>query len=124
MSFQWGIADDVDWDGDNATYDFSYLFGLRSANMTVDIASGEKSDDGRDPLIELRIRAEGKPWATYQVSIDEQDRITRITVEWTSDRRFGLRGLPQRLIAERYHADALSAQGYTTIERRRDSSIW
>ncbi|WP_273836920.1 hypothetical protein [Halococcus sp. PRR34] len=124
LPFQWGIADSVDWNGDDVMYDISYLFGLRSASMAVDIASGEKSDDKGVSPIELRIQAEGKPWATYKVSIHEQDGMTRVAIEWTSDRRFGLRRLPQRLIAERYHADALSAQGYTTIERTRYSSIW
>lgn len=124
LPFQWGVADGIDWNSGSAKYDFSYLFGLRSAEMIVDIASGENGGSERDPSIKLRIRSQGKPWATYEVSIHEQDGMTRVEIDWKSDRRFSLRRLPQRLIAEQYYADALSAQGYTTIERSRNSGIW
>jgi len=58
-----------------------------------------------------------QPWATYTSKITNTNEDTIIEVEYTSNRRFGLRRIPQQLVANRYRDDALTAQGYTVIER-------
>ena len=123
LPFQWGIADDIHTTADGATYDFSYLMGLRSASMTVEISS--RAADGGDTNgdLELRVMENGNPWATYAVSICERDAETVVDIEWSSDRRFGLRRLPQWLVAERYRAEALTAQGFTVVEREASLSL-
>jgi hypothetical protein len=57
------------------------------------------------------------PWATYIATICDADDQTIVDIEYTSTRRFGLRRVPQQLLAERYRDAALMAQGYTVIER-------
>jgi len=112
LAFQWGVADAVHPTDDGATYEFSYLLGLRSTEMTVETRSYAPDGD-----LELLVTAGGRPWATYTASISQDDDHTVVDVDWTSDRRFGLRRLPQQFVAERYRADALAAQGYTVAER-------
>lgn len=116
LAFQWGIADDVRRTGDGGAYEVSYLLGLRSTSVATEVRSWP-ADDGRGGELELVVTAGGNPWATYVVSITERDGRTVVDVEVTSDRRFGLRRLPQWLIAERYREAALEAQGYTVVER-------
>lgn len=119
LAFQWGIADDSEQTADGWTYHLSYLFGLRSTRVTVET---RRSDDATD--LELVVTAGGRSWATYDVTIGE-DRDGRTTVEITvdSDRRFGLRRLPQWFVAQRYREAALDAQGYTVIERNAELSL-
>lgn len=116
LAFQWGIADAVHTTDDGATYEFSYLLGLRSTEMTVETRSNAPDGDP-DGDIELLVTAGGRPWGTYTASIRQDDDHTVVDVDWTSDRRFGLRRLPQQFVTERYRADALAAQGYTVAER-------
>jgi hypothetical protein len=52
--------------------------------------------------LEIVVTAGGRPWATYVVSIDERGGETVVDVALASDRRFGLRRLPQWLLARRY----------------------
>lgn len=116
LAFQWGIADAVHTTDDGATYEFSYLLGLRSTEMTVETRSNVPDGDP-DGDVALLVTAGGRPWGTYTASIRQDDDHTVVDVDWTSDRRFGLRRLPQQFVAERYRADALAAQGYTVAER-------
>ena len=115
LVFQWGVADDVTTDDDTATYSTSYLFGLRSADVTVRTHTETTTHDGTRVVME--VTASNQPWATYTASIRADGDQTRIDVEYDSDRRFGLRRLPQQLFAHRYRDEALEAQGYTVIER-------
>ncbi|MFC7075914.1 hypothetical protein [Haloarcula halophila] len=110
LPFQWGIADTVRTIDGGAAYDVSYLFGLRSVTMTVETAV-----TGEDTL-ELVVTAGEQDWATYDVTIHETEDGTTVDVEWSADRRFALRRLPQTLLAGRYREQALAAQGYTTVE--------
>jgi hypothetical protein len=115
LAFQWGVADPVRPTDDGAVYDVSYLFGLRSVEMEL-----ESVDTG--DALELRVTADGEPWATYRVSVAEADdggTVVDVTVD--SDRRFGPNRVPQWLVAERYREAALAAQGYTV--ERRDHSL-
>jgi hypothetical protein len=123
LPFQWGIADDIHTTDDGAIYDFSYLLGLRSASMAVEIDS--KVADGGDMNndLELFVTENENPWATYVVSIHQHDTETIVDIEWSSDRRFGLRRLPQRWVAERYRTEALTAQGFTVVEREASLSL-
>jgi len=117
LSFQWGIADGIERTDDGWTYTVSYLFGLRSVEMTVEC---NEVDDGD---LELVATAGGRSWGTYYVTIDERDDKTVIDVEHRSDRRFGLQRLPQWLVARRYREQALEAQGYGVVERDAGLSI-
>jgi hypothetical protein len=120
LAFQWGPADSVRSTPDGSRYDVSYLFGLRSVSTRTEVLGPSDSEESADEL-ELVVTTGGRPWATYAVSILRSGDETRVDVEWTSDRRFGLRRLPQWLVAERYREAALRAQGYDVA--RRDASL-
>jgi hypothetical protein len=115
LAFHWGVADAVRTDGDAVTYDVSYLFGLRTAETTVEARATETPDGAR--RVELDLAVNDRPWATYVVTITAADGATTVDVAYESNVRFGLRRLPQRLVADRYREDALAAQGYTVVER-------
>jgi len=122
LVFQWGIADDVRSTDDGVTYEFSYLLGLRSTEMTVE-TRWNTPDAGTDGDLELIVTVGGRPWATYTVSMQRDGDDTVVDVDWMSDRRFGLRRLPQRLVADRYRADALAVQGYRVADRETSLSL-
>ena len=115
LTLQWGVADEVSTDGSVATYSVSYLFGLRSVEVTVHTQT-DAAPNG-DYLVESEVMVNDQPWATYTSKITNTNEDTIIEVEYTSNRRFGLRRIPQQLVANRYRDDALTAQGYTVIER-------
>ena len=118
LALQWGCADDVESTPDGGRYEISYLLGLRSDAVVSELRSSPSRTDGGDDdtgEFELVVTADGGPWATYAVSIAERDGTTTVDVEYSSDRRFGLRRLPQQLVARRYRDDALTAQGYTVV---------
>jgi hypothetical protein len=133
LAFQWGLADEVRSTAEGGACEVTYLFGLRSVTMETAVrcdagdgddgdgdapAAGPTGDDeGSDVNCRLVVTAGGEPWATYSASIARRDDGTVVTVEWTSDRRFGLRRLPQWLVATRYRDEALAAQGFAVRER-------
>ncbi|WP_128905459.1 hypothetical protein [Halorubrum amylolyticum] len=156
LAFQWGVADEVvpgadergGVDGNepdtgtapDATYAFSYLLGLRSVSLDLDVdvtRPNEASDDGETPaeavaVVDLDATADGRPWGAYEVTVREDESLgggeaepevppgesaTLVDVELRPARRFGLRRLPQGLVAERYYADVLAAQGYEVLDR-------
>lgn len=112
LALSWGIADTVRRTDDGVAYDVSYLFGIRSTTMGVKTRSADGSEG-----LEVVVTADGRPWATYSVSIAATGDRTVIDICFRSDRRFGLRRLPQWLVAERYREAALAAQGYVVEER-------
>lgn len=115
LVLQWGIADDVRTVDDGAVYDLSYLFGLRTVELRVE---AEVIENVTEPdRVELTARADGQPWGTYTAWIEPVEGETGITVEVQSDRKFGLRRLPQYLVMRRYRDAALEAQGYEVVER-------
>ncbi|WP_226023924.1 hypothetical protein [Halomicrobium salinisoli] len=115
LAFQWGLADEVETADETVTYRTSYLFGLRTAAVTVHREAETAADGTRS--VELDVTANDQPWATYAVTIRAGDDHTVVDVEYESNRRFGLRRLPQQFVADRYRDDALTAQGYTVVER-------
>ncbi|MYL15484.1 hypothetical protein GLW36_02330 [Halorubrum terrestre] len=147
LAFQWVVADEVrrdgatdptdsvgeDASGADATYEFSYLFGLKTVelDLAVDVAeedplAGESGTDesesasDRPPVatVDIEGTAGGEPWGSYAVAVREApDGGSVVDVELRPTRRFGLRRLPQGWAAERYYAEALAAQGYETVER-------
>lgn len=121
LVFQWGIADTVSADDDAVTYEVSYLFGLRSVEVTVETRTDRTPDGGR--RIELELTVDGQPWSTYVVTVDTRDDGTAVEYEYTAERRFGLRRVPQRLVAKRYRDEALEAQGYTVVERNEQYGV-
>lgn len=121
LAFQWGVADEVTTEEHGTTYSFSYLFGLRSAAMTVHTRT-ESTADGTD-RVDLRITVNGTPWGTYTATIDGTDTGSVVDVEYTSDRRFGLRRLPQQVLGKRFHDSVLGAQGFTVVTRETNVSV-
>jgi hypothetical protein len=113
LGLQWGVADAVHRTDDGARYEVSYLFGLLSQTLAVESGHPPNAD------LELVVTADGDPWATYTATVSEADDGTEVSVAWESDRRFGLRRLPQALVARRYRDAALAAQGYE-VEARED----
>lgn len=118
LAFQWGIADEISVADGTVTYRVSYLFGLRAVEMTVRARTDAAADGGR--TVELAVTADGQPWSTYTVDVLPRDGRTAVEYEYVADRRFGLRRLPQRIVAARYRDEALAAQGYTVVERDAD----
>lgn len=117
LELQWGVADRVRRTDDGGVYEPSDLFGPRSAELAAETRqlaaeAGEPTGD-----FEILVSAGGRPWGTYAVSIRERDGGTELDVEVASDRRFGLRRLPQALLAERYRDDVLDAEGYPILNR-------
>ena len=121
LPFQWGIADEITTDGPTATYHISYLFGLRTVEMTVQTRTTTRDDGVRE--VQLEVAANDNPWSTYTVTIDRHDDRTIIEYTYESNRRIGLRRLPQRRIAKRYRDSALRAQGYTVLDRTAEHGI-
>ncbi|WP_318566947.1 hypothetical protein [Salinigranum marinum] len=121
LVFQWGIADGILTGDGTVTYRLSYLFGLRSAEVTVETRTDRTPDDGR--RIELEVTVDGQPWSTYVVTVDTRDDGTVVEYEYTADRRFGLRRVPQRIVANRYRDEALEAQGYAVVERNEQYGV-
>ena len=115
LGLQWGVADDVTMEDGTPKYPTSYLLGLRSAEPSVHTRT--VTTPTGDQQVELEILVNGKPWATYTARISDDDEHTTIDIEYTSERRFGLRRVPQQVLARRYRDAALSAQGYTVAER-------
>ena len=115
LAFKWGLADEVTTREKTATYHISSLFGLRSAEMTVQQQTESTANGAHRVTVE--ILANDKPWATYTAIISQKDDDTIIDVEYTSNQRFGLRQIPNQIFGNRYRDDALAAQGYTMLER-------
>lgn len=123
LVFQWGLADEAVPTADGARYEFSYLFGLRSLSMATDVRSVTAPADDASRVLELDVTAGGEPWARYRVSIRGREAGTVVDIEGVSTRRFGLRGLPQGLVAGYYYADALEVLGYTVADRTASLSV-
>ena len=115
LALQWGVADEVTSEDGVPTYPTSYLLGLRSVKPTIR-TQVETTPNG-EHQVEIEITVNDNPWATYTATISDDDVQTIVDVEYTSNRRFGLRRVPQQLLAERYRDAALMAQGYTVVER-------
>jgi len=114
LAFQWGLADEVVAGDDAVTYQVSYLFGLRSVALTLRSRPESTADGDR---VVLEPTANGRPRAPYSATVRPEDGGTAVDVEYVSDRRFGLRRLPQRLLAARYRDEALAVQGYEVVGR-------
>ncbi|MCQ4334421.1 hypothetical protein KM295_13235 [Natronomonas sp. F2-12] len=121
LAFQWCVADGITTKANDAVYSFSYLFGLRSAAMRVRTET-ETTSEGSD-LVELTIKINNEPWGTYTATIDGTGAGSIVEVEYSSDRRFGLRRVPQQLLGKRYHDQALELQGFSVVERERNIGI-
>lgn len=115
LAFQWGVADEILTRERATVYRTSYLFGLRSADVTVQTRT-DTTPDGTY-RVESELVVNGRPWATYASTISDGTDHTIVDVEYTSNRRFGLRRVPQQFLAERYRDDALAVQGYAVVER-------
>jgi hypothetical protein len=111
LALQWGIADDIRSVGSGAVYEISYLFGLRSVEMRVD------TDADAADRVEITGTVDGRSWGTYTARIEPTGTGTEVVLDVRSDRKFGLRRLPQRFVARRFRDAALRAQGYEVLER-------
>lgn len=115
LAFQWGIADTVCIEEGTAMYHISYLFGLRS--VTVGVESERVSSDDDTQVIELRVTTNQQPWSTYTVRVSRRNAQTVVEYDYASARQFGLRRIPQRVVAARFREAALEAQGYAVDSR-------
>lgn len=115
LPFHWGIADEITARDGAVTYHTSYLLGLRSVDVAV--CAETDTTPGGARRVELELTADGRPWASYTVTVDRSNGETVVAYEYTSTRRFGLRRVPQRIVAARYRDEALEAQGYTVVAR-------
>ena len=111
LVFQWELADEVERVDGGWSYEISYLRGLRSVRLHVETRPGDDAD------LELVVTVGDESWGTYRVDIEARDDETIVVIDTTSDRRFGLRRLPQWFVGQRYRTAALSAQGYTVVEQ-------
>jgi hypothetical protein len=126
LTFQWGLTDAVEATDSGGQYEISYLFGLRSVTMSTECHA---TPDAEDTDLELVVTANGSPWARYYISIHDDPESTPngrtvVDIDVEADRRFGLRRLPQWLVANRYRDAALDAQEYTVRERQNNISVF
>jgi hypothetical protein len=117
LPFYWGLADQIESTDGGGRYVINYLGGLQSVELTIDCQP--TPDDAAD--FQLVVTAADSPWGSYQVNVDETsgaDGPTRTTVNIDSeaDRQFGLRRLPQQLMANNYRPTAIETQGYDIVE--------
>jgi len=115
LAFHWGLADAVETDDDTVYYEVSYLFGLRTVEVavraeTVTLPNGDRQ-------VELTVTEGGHSWGTYAATISHEATHTAVTIEYAADQRFGLRRVPQQLLAARYRDETLSEQGYDVVDR-------
>jgi len=115
LVFQWGTADEIAIRDSTVTYRIWYLFGLRSIEMTVQTQTTTARNGAH--RVELYVTANGQQWSTYTATIHQQGDQTIVEYEYAANQRFGLRRVPQRIIAKRYRNEALRKQGYTVVER-------
>ncbi|WP_336038104.1 hypothetical protein [Halobacterium yunchengense] len=115
LGFQWGIADEIRAEDDPVRYVTTYLFGLRTAEVAVESHSEPTAAGGC--RVGLDVATNGRQWGSYAATIREDGDETVVDVEYGSDRHFGLRRLPQQLLAHRYRDDLLEAQGYAVVGR-------
>ncbi|WP_247730566.1 hypothetical protein [Halovivax limisalsi] len=115
LALQWGVADAITTEAGVTTYAISSLFGLHSVEMVVDTHTNATPDGAQ--LIESVVTVDDRPWGTYTSTISRENGQTIIEVDYTSNRRFDLRYLPQVLLASRYRDDVLAVQGYTVVAR-------
>jgi len=115
LALQWGVASEVTTEDDMAIYSVLYLFGLRSVEVAVDTHTDTTASGGY--LVESEVTVNDQHWTTYTSTISSTDEHTIIEVGYMPNRRFGLRRIPQELLAKRYRDDVLTAQGYTVVER-------
>ncbi|APX95401.1 hypothetical protein [Natronorubrum daqingense] len=127
LAFQWGLADDVRSTDDGGAYDFSYFFGLQSAAMNVDVDVDDRPSESPETdvvsTLEIVATTNGRSWGTHTISVRDDGGETRLEIESSTDRRFGPLFLVQGLVADRYYADVLAAQGYTVLEREWSLSV-
>lgn len=121
LVFQWGIADQITAEDGQVTYRLTYLFGLRSVEVTVSTRTVQVPDG--ECQVEMEVTVGGQPWSTYVATVDTKHGQTIVEYEYTTNRRFGLRRLPQRYVANRYRDKALRAQGYVVVGRDEQYSI-
>lgn len=145
LAAQWANADEVTpaTDALGATYEHSSPFALRTVTMVLDVEVSEpdaneldaSEPDASDPdanepdaatTVALDVSVNDRPWGSYTVTIrpsgGNQDG-TLVDVALRPTRRFDLRHLPQTLVADRYYADLLAAQGYAVLERDVSTSL-
>ncbi len=115
LALQWGMADEISIEDDAVIYSVSYLFGLQSADVAVQTETNPTADSGS--VIESEVNINDQPWATYTSTVSTSGKYTTIDVTYTSNRRFGLRRVPQQMIANQYRDEILSVQGYTVVTR-------
>lgn len=128
LAAQWANADEVTpaTDGRGATYEYSSPIALRTIAMALDVEVREPDASDAAATVVLDVSVNDRPWGSYTVTIrpgsGKRDG-TLVDVALRPTRRFGLRHLPQTLVADRYYADLLAAQGYAVLEREVSTSL-
>ncbi len=122
LAFQWGLTNNIEPTDNGGRYTIPYLGGVRSVEMVVE---SHPTSDQNNADYELVVTAGGSPWGTYYIDIQQADDDTQtiVDIRAQSARRFGLRRLPQWLVARAYRTRALHAQGYEIIERETNLSF-
>lgn len=116
LALQWSGAESIRASEDGGgVCEFSYLLGLRSTEMRIDVAERPAGD--ADAAFDVVVTAGGRPWATYAVELRAEAAATTVDLSWTSDRRFPVvRFLVWPLVHDAQRA-AIEAQGYEVVER-------
>ena len=115
LALQWGIANEVTTKEGTAIYPVTYLFGLRSVEVAVHTHTDTNTNGSF--RVTSEVTQNGQSWATYTSKINSTNEYTIIEVEYTSNRSFGLRHIPQQFVAKQYRDEVLTAQGYTVVKR-------
>ncbi|WP_330632772.1 hypothetical protein [Halocatena halophila] len=115
LGFQWGVADAISIEDGTVNCETSYLFGVRSVIVAID-ATVDDTSDGKT-RVTLDVTEDETPWGTYTCTITTDGEHAIVDIDYRSNRRFGLRRLPQQLLASRYRDAILETQGFAVVER-------
>lgn len=123
LALQAVLADEIRRTETGFEYDLSSALGLWSTTMRIEI---DRATDDPDPTktgFTLDVSVGDQSWGTYAVTAREREGKTDVTIEAASNRRFGIRRLPDWVVARRYRDRLFDAQGYTLVAERSALSL-
>ncbi len=109
-AFVWGRGDEVRATSRGGEYEWSALFGLRSATLSW---SAEPTDDGQ----RVTFAVDEAPKAHYETAVETEGDTTVVTIKTRYEGRVGLNVLPSFLAARGLRGAVWNAQGYELRER-------
>lgn len=116
LGFQAALADNIRLTDVGTEYELSSALGLRSTTMRVETERvADRGEPETDVAINVVVTVGDEPWGQYQITANERDGDTAVTIRMVPDRRFGVRRLPDFVFGRRYRSHLFAGQGYTLV---------